>query len=350
MNLNQVKHGEYYVKIKVFMNSAGNNFEREILRMMHTGIADKFLSEDSSNCYNNLSINKNYNKFYGVDFSYDEKYTKCDVAVMMGSWKNERSNVHHIVRTSIAQQSKCFICIETPLINRNFFQPNIYQRVGINGFLNKDAIFGEDIDYPSDRLEKLGIKFKGWKKNNGDKIVIALQLAGDASLRNNNINDWCVDTIKTLRNITDRPIEIRTHPGVSDKAWVNYNDLFMNISFNGYKNISFINGRNIPWEDQILDAYCVVAYTSGLSIDAIVNGIPVIACDEGNFAWNVGEKKLKNIEKLNLADENDVQQWLQNLAYCQWTYEEMETGKCWDHLRSSIDKVLQNEKDSNIIS
>jgi len=67
------------------------------------------------------------------------------------------------------------------------------------------------------------------------------------------------------------------------------------------KNISFVNGREVPWEKQILDAYCVITYTSGLAIDAIVRGIPVIACDEGNFAWNVAERKLRNIESLNLA-------------------------------------------------
>jgi hypothetical protein len=328
------------MKVKVFMMTAGHNHEREILRAMHDGIKVKAENKQENNFMSRISKR---NSKDGVDYSYDEKYTKCNVAVMFGSWKPDRSNIHHIIRTSIVEHSNCFICIETPLLGRKVFQPNKHQRVGINGFLNCAATFGEDIDYPNDRLAALGINYNGWNKSNGNKIVIALQLGGDASLRNNDINQWCKDTVHTLRQYTDRPIEIRTHPGVSEKGWSNHEELFRYFLFGNYKNISFVNGREVPWEDQILDAYCIVAYTSGLSIDAVVRGIPVIACDEGNFAWNIAERKLSNIENLNLAADNHVQQWLSNLAYCQWTPEEMESGRCWDHLKSSIDRILAEQ-------
>lgn len=331
------------MKVKIFMNTAGHNHEREILRMMYDGIRDRVVPKDKKAIREWKRINKEQGRGAGVEYSYDEKMSSCDLAVMFGSWKPERSNIHHIVRTSIVQSDTPFICIETPLLGREVFKPNKHQRVGINGFLNRDAIFGEEQNYPGDRLQELGIEYKGWRKNKGSKIVIALQLAGDASLRHNDINQWCRDTVDTLRQYTDRPIEIRTHPGISAKGWGNHEELFRDFLFKGYKNISFVNGRETPWEQQILDAYCIVAYTSGLSIDAVVNGIPVIACDEGNFAWNVGETKLKNIENLSLAKPEDVHQWLRNLAYCQWTPEEMESGRCWDHLKSSIDKVMNDK-------
>lgn len=330
------------MKVKIFMNSAGHNHEREILRMMHDGITDILVPADKKEFKEWKQINKELGRGAGVEYDYSERYSKCDVAVMLGSWKPERSNVHHVIRSSIVENAKSFICIETPLLGRQVFKPNKHQRVGINGFLNRAAIFGEEIDYPKDRLIDLGIDYKGWKRNNGNKIIVALQLAGDASLRHNDINQWCWDTVHTLREYTDRPIEIRTHPGVSEKGWGNHEELFKDFCFNTkLKDISFVNGREVPWQAQIKDAYCVVAYTSGLSIDAVVEGIPVIACDEGNFAWNVGERKLSNIESLQLEKEENVQQWLQNLAYCQWTPEEMESGKCWNHLKSSIDKVLK---------
>lgn len=322
------------------MNTAGHNSEREILRCMHDGIKERLEPKDKKDFKEWKRINKELGLGAGVEYAYDEKYSTCDVAVMFGSWKPERSNIHHIVRSSIVEDAKCFICIETPLLGRKVFQENKHQRVGVNGFLNRDALFGEDRDYPDDRLKQLGINYQGWKKNNGNKIVVALQLAGDASLRHNNINEWCKDTVDTLRKYTDRPIEIRTHPGVSAKGWGNHDELFRDLLFGNYKNVSFVNGREIAWQDQILDAYCVVAYTSGLTIDAVVNGVPVIACDEGNFAWNIGERKLSNIENLLLAPDQQVHQWLKNLAYCQWTPEEMTSGKCWDHLRSSVDQVL----------
>jgi hypothetical protein len=328
------------VKVKIFMNTAGHNHEREILRMMHDGIKDKLEPKNKQEFKDWKRINKELGLGAGVDYAYDEKYSNCDVAVMLGSWKSERLNIHHIVRSSIVEESKCFICIETPLLGRRVFESNMHQRVGINGFLNRAAIFGEEIDYPNDRLAALKINYTGWNKNAGSKIVIALQLAGDASLRNNDINQWCRDTVDELRLHTDRPVEIRTHPAMSAKGWGNHEELFRDFLFGNYKNISFVNGREVPWEKQILDAYCVITYTSGLAIDAVVRGIPVIACDEGNFAWNVAERKLRNIESLNLAKDDQVQQWLRNLAYCQWSPEEMESGECWSHLKSSIDKVI----------
>ena len=330
------------MRVKVFMNTAGHNHERDILRMMHDGIHDRIVPKDKVKLKEWKRMNKEQGKSVGVGYAYEEKFSSCDLAVMFGSWKPERSNTHHITRTSIVESAPAFLCIETPLLGRKVFQPNKHQRVGINGFLNRDAIWGVERDYPDDRLRALGIDFNGWNRNKGNKIVIALQLAGDASLRNNDINQWCRDTVNTLREHTDRPIEIRTHPGISAKGWGNHEELFREFLFKGYRDVSFVNGREVPWEDQIMNAYCVVAYTSGLTIDAVVQGIPVIACDEGNFAWNVGERKLKNIENLNLAPPEGVQQWLQNLAYCQWTPEEMESGQCWDHLKSSVEDLLKD--------
>lgn len=336
------------MKVKIFMNSAGHNSERDVLRMMYDGIEDNLVPKDKAEKKKWRQLNKAKGLHgSGVFYDYTEKARGCDVAVMFGSWKPERNRVHHEIRTAIYKSEIPFICIETPLLGRKVFQPNQHYRVGINGFLNRDAIWGEDRDYPSDRFVQLGLEYNGWRKKRGKKIVVALQLAGDASLRHNDINEWCKNTVTTLRRFTDRPIEIRTHPGVSDKGWSNHEELFRWFLFQNIPGVSFVNGREIPWADQILDAHCVVSYTSGMSIDAVLNGIPVIATDEGNFAWNVCERKLNNVDNLNLADADQVRQWLWNLAYCQWTPEEMEDGSCWRHLESSLKEVV-DENSSNL--
>lgn len=331
--------------VKVFMNSAGHNHEREILRKMHDGIEQRLIPKDIKRLKNLKNVNKEKGRGTGIEYCYEEKYSKCDLAVIFGSWKPERTNIHHVIRSDVVENAKSFICIETPLLGRQVFQPNQYQRVGINGFLNKAATWGPDIEYPDDRLKMLNIHYSGWKRHLGNKIVIAMQLAGDASLRHNDINQWTLDSVKTLRKYTDRPIEIRTHPGVSAKGWSNHDEMLRSFLFSNIKNVTFVNGREIPWEEQILDAYCVVTYTSGLAIDAVVNGIPVIACDQGNFAWNVAETRLENVESLSLATENEVYSWLKTLSYCQWTPEEMQSGICWDHLKDSVEICLREAEE-----
>ena len=331
------------MRVKVYMNTARENIERDILRYMYDGITRIHIPNNQKEQRRLKTMNKEKGLGFAVQYDYGERYTNCDCAVMMGSWKSSRSNIHHIVRTSIVEKSKSFICIETPLLGRKVLEPNQYQRVAVNGFLNRDAYFGADIDYPDDRLRKLGITFNGWKLNKGNKIVIAMQLNGDASLRNNDINQWCHNTVDKLLTLTDRPIEIRLHPALSEKGLVNHDELLRYFSYsqNDYSKIKFVKGADISWEKQIADAYCVVSYSSGLAIDAVVQGIPVIACDEGNFAWNIAETKIDNIENLRLADADIVQQWLQNLAYCQWTQDEMQTGQVWSHLKQGVEDSVK---------
>lgn len=333
--------------VKIFMNTANHNSEREVLRKMFNGINSKYPRETLDQIKEKKRFNKKIGRGYGVDIDYSESYMSCDLAVMLGSWKPSRDNLHHILRYDIVQKSKSFMCLETPLLGRKVFQENEYYRIGINGFLNRDALWGTEDDKPSDRFELLGLKYNGWKTDKKEKIVIALQLAGDASLRNQNINEWCLDSIKKIRQFSDRPIEIRTHPGLSDKGWSNHEQLFRELAFLGLKDVKCVNGRTLPWQKHLEEAYCVVSYTSGLSIDAILNGTPVIACDEGNFAWNVSETNLENIENLFLEKEENIQQWLYNLAYCQWNPNEMQSGKVWDYLSSIVELAIEEKENAN---
>lgn len=333
------------MKYKVFMNSAGTNRERDVLRAFHEGLMTTIPTEKAE--YKKLrNFNKEQGWGTGVDFAYDEKYSKCEVAVMYGSWKPERTNIHHTVRASIYEKASTFVCIETPLLGRKITNHHSYYRLGVNGFLNHSADWGFTNDCPSDRFDALGLEYTGYRKHKGNKIVIALQLAGDASLRHNDINDWAVDAVQQLRQFSDRPIEIRVHPAISEKGMTNHNDLFKRLAFLGMNNVKVVDGSREAFEYQCKDAHAVVTYSSGLAIDALLFGVPVITCDEGGFAYDITENKLSNIESMYIPDEGKVKQWLYNLAYCQWKVEEMADGTAINHLLPAItESVKQGPKD-----
>ncbi|WP_158255256.1 hypothetical protein [Rhodoblastus acidophilus] len=42
----------------------------------------------------------------------------------------------------------------------------------------------------------------------------------------------------------------------------------------------------------------------------------------------------------DLADpwRGDRSQWIANLAYCQWTVDEIGAGHCWRHLRDCVER------------
>lgn len=337
--------------IKIFMNTAISDYERQVLRGMYEGILKHEMPNDEKRNQELKSIAKSFGRKRKVELDYEEEYKPCDVAVFVGSWKPDRNRTWHETRTSIKRKAKTFVILETPLLGRSITDQHSYFRVGINGFLNRSAHWGEEKSYPDDRLKKLNLSFNGWQENNDPEspIVVALQLQGDASLRNNDINDWCIRTINELRKYTTRPIEIRTHPAISEKGMANHDELFKYFCFNKIDNLTFVDGKKVSWDEQLENCYCVVSYTSGLAIDAVLKGIPVIACDEGSFAYSIGERHIENINNLNLATDKDVKQWLNNLAYCQWTPEEMKSGHVWSVLKPTIEKALREveENESN---
>lgn len=331
--------------VKVFMKTAGHNQEQTLLRSMKDGIEKMLMPATEIETRKLRSLNKELNLGLGVQYDYSDEYTDCDVAVMLGSWKPLRGSTHHQVRSDIKRRAKSFICIETPILNRTLeFSKCEYFRVGVNGFLNKDAYFGPDGDRDGNRLAQIGnLNFPGWHNANGDKIVIGMQLIGDASLRGMDINEWCMDTIHTLRLHTNRRIEVRMHPALSAKGLDSHNPLLQKLVYSGtdYSNVTFIDGKKIPLKQQLTNAHCLVTYSSGTAMDALCMGIPNITCDEGSFAWNVSETKLENVEKLLMTKGGNVQQHLNNLAWCQWSEQEMNSGVCWNHLKSGIQKYLE---------
>jgi hypothetical protein len=340
------------MKVDVFLSSTFNNTERETLVKFYNGIKRDLWPDDALIKTKKMmaQLNKENGLRSGVELNYHEKGRgKYDLAVIMGSWKPERNSVHHGVRTAIAnnEEQKPFLVVETQLVGRKVFQPNMYHRIGMNGFLCNQGIFGPDKEYPSDRFDRLNLPYNGWRKNRGDKIVIAMQLPGDASMRGIDITKWAIETVGKIRAVSDRPIEIRTHPGASAKGVSTYGELYEYLAFAHHKDVHCVNGRDLPWEDHILTSWCVVTYSSGLAIDAILNGIPVIAHDSGNFAYPISDCKADKVEDPKMANEDVVQNWLNTLAYAQWSPAEMESGECWQHIKPCVYDYLEYIKNES---
>jgi len=311
--------------VKVFLETAGNFEEREILTKFYNGIVN--------------AANNNTQAALGLYNSY----SPCDVGVILGSWKPRDKN-HHNVRNDIVENVSTFIVIETPLLGRVVNQQNTQHRIGINGFLNQSGIFNHG-NHNDSRVKKLGIEWNGWKHDPNGHILLMLQLPGDASLRGINLYEWVDYAIKKIRSVTDRPIVIRTHPAHGIKNSDEFHNLVSSVALSSLKsNISFSIGRHKSFEDDVLGAYCSVAYSSGSSIDSVLHGIPTVAVDPGNFAWDISTNYLDEIETVKLATQDEINQWLNNLSYSQWSPEEMYNGTAWKHLASMIRRIANNKK------
>lgn len=331
------------MNIKIFMNSANSNLERSILRSFGVGVSNYYQFTS-----NPLPIETQYRigrwttstrPSNSVDFEYTEGYVPCDVAVFFGSWK-PREKGHHVTRNSIAYNAKKFICIETPLLNRSTIDTNQYWRVGINGFLNQDAVWPiVPKTMLTERLKNFGVHWQGWNNDQDGHVLVALQLPGDASLRGADINAWALDVVNTVRSKTQRPIVIRSHPLASVRAFEDHWELAKKIMFNKIQNVSFSDGAERTWAKDLEGAYCTVTYSSGLAVDSIIAGIPTVACDPGNFAWAFSTRFVDEIEDIQMPGADVVVPWLEHLSGIQWSQQEMRLGQTWQYLIPAFESM-----------
>jgi len=302
-------------RVGIFLDSANDDRFRKLLFNMHWGITE---------CNGDAFVT------YGSDM------TGTDVAVIFGSWKDRPANWHKCKNT-IVSSGKPFVVIETPLIGRgpvtDILQDSWY-RIGVNGFLaDTGRFFRQNKNYSADRWNKikhqLGVELKPWRDpQEGNYIVVALQLPGDASLRGIDISKWAAETVQTLRSYTSRPIIVRT-PQL-DREFDKEN--ILNIT--RIEGVSLVRGTRENLFTMIDNAYATVTYSSGFGIDSVIRGIPTIAMDPGNFAYSLGNNKLSQIN--NLVRSSDREQWLYNLSWAQWSHEEIRSGEAWYHIKEQL--------------
>jgi len=328
------------MQVKVFMQSAGNFVESDLLHAMGEGIEQVFAEINSVDDAQAVSVDRKRgaSSAYTVNYVWDEAYTPCDLAVIYGSWK-PREKAHHIIRTSVATTALRFLVIETALLDRRTDRENVYWRVGVNGYLGRDArwpVLPEDA--AESRLAQFGIdEWSDWKNKDNGHILLGLQIPGDASLRGTDIYAWAQHTITEIRKVTDRKILIRPHPLTSDKGLEDLYRFAGRITFDGVKNISYSTGNTL--QQDLKGAYCTVVFSSGMSIDSVVSGVPVVCGDSSNFAWPVCTRNLNLIEDLVLPDAKKISAWLRHLAACQWSKKEMSSGECFTALAPIIESI-----------
>lgn len=336
------------VRIIVSISSGSNNTERNILRSFYDGI-EKYLFDRF-----NVSDYKSLKKTHGYDLrlSYDPEIERCDVGIQFGTVK-DRSNEHHLTKQSMRKNCKIVVYIETPLLGRTINKANNYPyyRLGVNGFLNNDGIFYEESNLDPDRLAKISEdlyipKFPGWKDPKKGYILILCQLPGDASLRGQKHSEWLIDTIVAIRKISKRPIVVRLHPSMSDKGRADFFGELHGLILENIPDLTWKYGLD-PLVDELEGAGVCVSYTSGSSIDAVLQGVPVICMDEGNLAYPISSHRLGDLKSPYLAPTTDVEGWLNKLANSQWTEQEIAEGEAISRIFPIIEQSFaeKTEKD-----
>lgn len=327
------------MRVNIFMMSAFNDAQRSVLRAFKDGVLAFYSHELLGKALTNesyIEIERLLKREdIWVDSLYANKFKECNFAIQFGSVK-AREALHHIIKQDIKDKAENIIFLETPLIGRTINSKDQHEffRIGLNGFLNGEGYFNNK-NCPPDRWIRFkdlyGYKdFNGWKDHRQGAILLLVQLPGDASLRGQDMAEWVTETVLKIREQTDREIIIRLHPAMGDKGKTAFIGELSSLILSNVKNITWSN-KVTSLENDFKKSGICISYTSGSAIDAVMNGVPCITTDEGNFVWPIASRSVDDLNDPYLADKETVQQWLYDLSYCQWNVEEIKNGTVWKH-------------------
>lgn len=237
-----------------------------------------------------------------AEFRTSGMYRRCDLAVF---WAHKNVQVIHAQRSAGLD----YLVMERGYFGDRFAMTSL----GYNG-LNGHAQF-HNANMPSDRWRRYGVELKPWKTD-GDIIVLMGQVPTDASLRNcDNYKSWVVNSAYQAQRLYGKRVYFRGHPHPA--------------ASNFRPDLPTLTGT---LEEALSDAAAVITWNSNSGVDAVLAGVPLIACDRGSMAYTMAAQKIG--DPLVRPDRS---QWVNDLAYTQWTDGEISTGEAWSHLRQHFD-------------
>ena len=235
-----------------------------------------------------------------ADFaSYDEP-RPCDVAVVWG-WKQSR----------VIESGARILCME-----RGHLQDRmVYASLGWDGLGNRGR-------YPKapdgERWERLfGRLLEPWK--DGTHVVVFGQCPGDAALTGmaSSFQAWAQRVVDEARGF-GLPIIYRPHPVILQRGdtW--------------HPNGASLSELSL--RQDIERAAIAITYNSTSGVECVLAGAPTITLDEGAMAWPV------SAHEILVPPMPDRTAWCHDMAYTNWTIDEIADGTAWELLRTVIDE------------
>jgi hypothetical protein len=140
------------------------------------------------------------------------------------------------------------------------------------------------------------------------------------------MEQWIRDTIVNIKRHSGRRIVVRPHPRSQIRE--KFADAVIEIP---KKLVNTYDDYDINY-----DYHCVINYNAGPSVQAAINGTPII-CDSSSLAFPISEK-WENLENPQLPDREE---WFLKLCHTEWTVDEISQGIPLKRLESYLEEKLK---------
>lgn len=285
-------------------------------------LTDKRINEGLNSIFFSL---KNKYKNYNIIFvKYKNfKLIKADYAIIWNVYCKFKIGTQYRDKVKKFQKNNNnkLIILELGFLNRDY-----YYSIGFDHISN----FGNYPEYPNDeiRLDNLKIipkELKYEKKNNlnNDKyILFCTQVPWDTQVQDVDYTNWVINTLKKIKQYSNRKILLRLHPKHTPRK----NFIYFNKSFFIKHNISVEISQNTLLKD-FENSYCCIAYNSTVLVDAILNGIPILAGSNTSIVSDLCIYDFSKIEDLPKFSIEQIRKCLANISYKQWNLQEIKEGE-----------------------
>jgi len=194
-------------------------------------------------------------------------------------------------------------------------------KIAIN-HINRLGYYGHTENLDMDRPRKLGISLAVNLSRN-PAILIAAQHRHSLQLANQNHEEWVMEQVRAIRQVSDRPIVIRPHP----RSPLHLDDLDKTITVEKPQKIAdTYDSYNMHF-----DYHAVVNYCSGPGIQAAISGTrPIVGTYSLALPVSVA------IGDLDQPYDTDRDQWLVEICHTEYTVKEIEQGLWLRRLQSHL--------------
>jgi hypothetical protein len=265
-------------------------------------------------------------------------YEACDVGAIIGNafdanpskTRLSHYKVRKMVMDTQTQLGKYWLSIDSNVfIYKDKDNPHKYLRYSFNGVFPATGIYCNDNpgqENWNNIRRDYSMDLKPWRTQ-GNHILITLQRPLGWSMRGVNLMSWLEQTFVNIRQNSNRPIVIRWHPG-NWKDYPNYEPMLKK-----YHATVSPQGKHII--EDLKNCWALVCHNSTPSAVAPIEGIPAFITDlpEYSQGGDIANTDFSLLENPNMPDR---EQWIKKLAQCHWSFEDVRSGRCWEHMRQWV--------------
>lgn len=186
-----------------------------------------------------------------------------------------------------------------------------YHKIVIND--RHPTLYFQNRVHDDSRARSIGVEVESWRDGGGHILIAGMGDKG-AEAEGYEPEEWERRAIKVMRVYTNRNIVYRPKP-----SW----KMARPIAGVGY------SPKTTELHHALRNCHAVVTHHSNVAMEALIAGIPAF-CWKG-VATPLSLQDLKFIEKPLRPEGRD--QWVNDIAWCQWSVDEMKTGFAWKCLQ-----------------